>query len=67
MELNVSKSMTCRLAAKGRWGESAAAWMGLSFFLRMVYYFGLKNLNDVPVFEIIFSVVLPWPSVWPLF
>ena len=59
MELNVSKYMTCRLAAKGRRGESAAAWMGLSFFLRMVYYFGLKNLNDVPVFEIIFSVVLP--------
>ena len=59
MELKLSKSMTCRLAAKGKWGEAAAAWMGLSFFLRMVYYFGLKNLNDVPVFEIVFSVVLP--------
>ena len=33
--------------------------MGLSFFLRMVYYFGLKNLNDIPGFEIVFSVVLP--------
>ena len=59
MELKWNKSMTCRLAAKGRWGEAAAAWMGLSFFLRMVYYFGLKNLNDVPAFEIVFSVVLP--------
>ena len=59
MELKLSKSMTCRLAAKGKWGEAAAAWMGLSFFLRMVYYFGLKNLNDVPAFEIVFSVVLP--------
>ena len=59
MELKLQKSMTCRLAAKGKWGVHAAAWMGLSFYLRMVYYFGLMNLKDVPVFEIIFSVVLP--------
>lgn len=59
MELKLSKSMTCRLAAKGAWGERAAAWMGLSFFLRMVYYFGFMNLKDVPGFEIAFSVVLP--------
>ena len=59
MELKLSKSMTCRVAAEGRWGKAAAAWMGLSFFLRMVYYFGLQNMNDVPGFEIVFSVVLP--------
>ena len=59
MELKLSKSMTCRVAAEGRWGNAAAAWMGLSFFLRMVYYFGLQNMNDVPPFEIGFSVVLP--------
>ncbi len=59
MELKLSKSMTCRVSAKGSWGERAAAWMGLSFFLRMVYYFGFMNLNDIPGFEIAFSVVLP--------
>lgn len=59
MELKLSKTMVCRLAARGKWGNWAAAWMGLSFFLRMVYYFGLKNLNDVPGMEIAFSVVLP--------
>ena len=59
MNLKLSKTTTCRLNARGIWGERAAAWMGLSFFLRMVYYFGLKNLNDVPGFEIAFSVVLP--------
>ena len=59
MELKLSKSMTCRLAARGNWGERAAAWMGLSFFLRMVYYFGFMNMNDIPGFEIVFSVVLP--------
>ena len=59
MNLKLSKTTTCRLNARGTWGERAAAWMGLSFFLRMVYYFGLKNLNDIPGFEIVFSVVLP--------
>ena len=59
MNLKLSKTTTCRLNARGTWGERAAAWMGLSFFLRMVYYFGLRNLNDIPGFEIVFSVVLP--------
>ncbi len=59
MKLKFEKTMTCRLAAKGKWGNSAAAWMGLSFFLRMVWYFGLLNLKDVPGGEVFFSVVLP--------
>ena len=59
MKLKLSKSMTCALGAKSTWGDRAAAWMGLSFFLRMVYYFGFVNLNDVPGGEIAFSVVLP--------
>ena len=59
MELKLSKNTQCHLEARGKWGHWAAAWMGLSFFLRMVYYFGLMNLNDVPGGEIFFSVVLP--------
>lgn len=58
MKLKLSKSMTCDLGAAGTWGQRAAAWMGLSFFLRMVYYFGFMNLKDVPTGEIVFSVVL---------
>ena len=58
MKLQFEKTMTCRLAARGKWGNAAAAWMGLSFFLRMVHYFGLKNLRDLPGMEIFFSVVL---------
>ena len=59
MELKLSKTMQCRLDAKSTFGTWAPAWMGLSFFLRMVYYFGLMNLKDVPGGEIAFSVVLP--------
>ena len=58
MKVKLSKSMTCDLGAQSTWGQRAAAWMGLSFFLRMVYYFAFMNLNDVPVGEIVFSVVL---------
>ena len=58
MELKLRKSMTCHLDNRGPWCERAAAWMGLSFFLRMVYYFGFMNLKDVPGFEIAFSVIL---------
>ena len=58
MELKFEKNTACKIAARGKWGSAAAAWMGLSFFLRMVCYFGLKNLRDVPAMEIFFSVVL---------
>ena len=59
MELKLSKDTRCRLDAQSKYGRRAAAWMGLSFFLRMVYYFGLMNLRDIPGGEIFFSVVLP--------
>lgn len=58
MKVKLSKSMTCDLGAQSTWGQRSAAWMGLSFFLRMVYYFAFLNLNDVPGGEIVFSVVL---------
>ena len=59
MELKFEKNMSCRLAARGKWGNLAAAWMGLSFFLRMVFYFGLTNFNDLGASELIFRVALP--------
>ena len=31
MELKFEKNMSCRLASRGKWGNLAAAWMGLSF------------------------------------
>ena len=52
MELKFEKNMSCRLASRGKWGSLAAAWMGLSFFLRMVWYFGLMNFNDLAGGEI---------------
>ena len=59
MELKLQKNTVCRLASDQKWAGRAAAWMGLSFFLRMVYYFALVNLKDVPGMELAFSVILP--------
>ena len=59
MELKFEKNMSCRLASRGKWGNLAAAWMGLSFFLRMVWYFGLMNLGDLGGGEIALRVVIP--------
>ena len=59
MELKFEKTTSCRLASRGKWGNLAAAWMGLSFFLRMVWYFGLMNFNDLAGGEIALRVVIP--------
>ena len=59
MELKLSKSMDCRMAARGRWGNYAAAAMGASFYLRMIHYFAMVNFYDVPAMELILCAVLP--------
>ena len=43
----------------GRWTHASAALMGVSFFARMVYYFGVRNIIDCGVLEIIISMILP--------
>ena len=59
MKLKLEKNTSCRLACRGKWGNLAAAWMGLSFFLRMVWYFGLVNFNDLTIGEIVLRVAIP--------
>lgn len=59
MELKRNKNTACRLKSDSKWAVRAAAWMGLSFFLRMVYYFALVNLLDLPGMELVFCVILP--------
>lgn len=59
MKLKLTKNTPYHLNMSGRWSSRAAAWMGLSFFLRMVYYFGLMNLGDLSSGVITFSVVFP--------
>lgn len=42
-----------------KWAVYSAACMGISFFLRMVFYFGLSNLRDIDGFALCFGLILP--------
>ncbi len=44
---------------RGNWSAASAVFMGLSFFLRVLYYFGFINLKDIGAGEVIFSLILP--------
>lgn len=43
----------------GKWILPAAICMGLSFFLRVVYYFGLTNIFSYDTGTIILQIILP--------
>ncbi len=44
---------------KGKWAQPAAILMGLSFFLRIVCFFGLRFLSDWTFFDVLFQIFLP--------
>lgn len=44
---------------RGRWLMPAKVLMGLSFFLRIVYYFGLTTFADHTFGEVLFFMILP--------
>ena len=44
---------------RSKWLMPSALLMGLSFFLRIVYYFGLTNLSTCSFGEVIFFMILP--------
>lgn len=41
-----------------KWTAACGALMGLSFFLRIIYYFGLMSLRDVGIIELLSSAIL---------
>lgn len=43
----------------GKWIDASVICMAVSFFATMVYYFGIVNLADCQVQEILFSLLLP--------
>ena len=44
---------------KGKWAQPSAVLMGLSFFLRIVCFFGLRFLSDWTFFDVVFQIFLP--------
>ena len=49
----------CEMDLEGRSAAASLVLMGLFFFLRVLYYFGVVNLKDVGVGELICSGILP--------
>ncbi|MBE6934678.1 MAG: hypothetical protein E7462_06505 [Ruminococcaceae bacterium] len=42
---------------KSKWTSVCGVLMGLSFFLRLIYYFGLTNIYDLAVVEILSTMI----------
>lgn len=41
-----------------KWTAACGVLMGMSFFLRIVYYFGLMSLRDVGIIELLTSAII---------
>lgn len=48
-----------RMKMDSRWLTASAAFGGVAFFLRAVFYFGIVNLADIGVAELLFRMILP--------
>lgn len=57
--MNLTKTARCHIRMNSKWAHLSAACMGLSVFIRTVYYFGLINLRDLGGFSLIMEVILP--------
>lgn len=57
--MNLSKSARCHIRMNSRWAYLSAVCMGISVFIRTVYYFGLVNLRDLGGFALATEVILP--------
>lgn len=56
--MNWKKYNQYQMDMKGKWSRFCGVMMSCSFFLRIVYYFGLKNLRDIPGSEIFATMIL---------
>ena len=57
--MNLTKRVRCHIRMDSQWAQLSAVCMGLSIFLRTVYYFGLINLRDLGGFNVTMQVILP--------
>ena len=57
--MNLSKSVRCHIRLDSSWAGASAVCMGISVFVRTVFYFGLSNLRDLSGYELTVQVVLP--------
>lgn len=56
--MNLKQYTRYKINFDSQWITVSSALMGLSFFMRIVYYFALVSLRDVPVLELLASVII---------
>ena len=57
--MNLKQSVRCQMQMDSRWIQMSVVFMGLSVFLRAVYYLGLTNFQDLSAFQLMVQLILP--------
>ena len=57
--MKLTRSARCHIRMDSKWVYASAICMGVSFFIRTAYYFGLVNLRDLDIISLIAEVILP--------
>lgn len=57
--MGLNKRARCYIRMDSRWASASSVCMGISVFIRAVFYFGLTNLRDLSGFEVAMDVILP--------
>ena len=57
--MKLTRSARCHIRMDSKWVYFSAICMGVSFFIRTAYYFGLVNLRDLDIISLIAEVILP--------
>lgn len=57
--MNLKQSVRCQMQMDSRWIQISVIFMGLSVFLRAVYYLGLTNFQDLNGFQLITQLIVP--------
>ncbi len=57
--MTLTKCARCHIRMDSQWASYSAVCMGISVFVRAVYYFGLTNLRDLGGFALVAQVIFP--------
>ena len=56
--MQMKKYTRFHVGFKSKWTAAFGVFMGIAFFLRIVYYFGLMSLRDVGIIELLTSALI---------
>ncbi len=57
--MNLNQPIRCQMQLDSQWIQSSVIFMGISVFLKAVYYLGITNMNDIGGFQLATQFILP--------